>query len=113
MNARDESLDRAAVRGALAGIAVAVVLSAGAAAALAEPLAPNRTYAGGPRVEARGLGVTFVIPEGWVGKCGQDASNQVVVMGSNTLEGVGLAILQAGQSAAQVAASLAEPQDLG
>src|SRR5262245_55454284 len=113
MNARDESLERSTARKVLTGVAMAVALSAGAAPALAEPRAPNRTYAGGTRVEAPSLGVAFVIPEGWAGKFGQDATNQVVVMGSNTLEGVGLAILQAGQSAAQLAASLAEPQDLG
>jgi hypothetical protein len=113
MSAGDESLDRSVVRRALTGVAVAFALGAGVAAAFGEPLAPNRTYAGGTRVEAPNLGVAFVIPEGWAGKFGQDATNQVVVMGSNTLAGVGLAILQAGQSAAQLAASLAEPQDLG
>jgi hypothetical protein len=92
---------------------VAVVLGGGRAPAAADELVPNRTYAAGTAMEAPGLGVAFVMPEGWVGKFAQDAKSQVVVMGSNTIEGVGLAILQAGQSPAQVAATLREPQDLG
>lgn len=91
----------------------AIVLSAGGAPAAADELVPNRTYAAGTAVEARSLGVAFVLPQGWAGKFAQDKSHQMVMMGSNTLEGVGLAILQAGQSAAQVAATLGEPQDLG
>jgi hypothetical protein len=64
-------------------------------------------------VESPTLGVAFVMPAGWVGKSGQDANIKVLVMGSNTIEGVGVAILQPGQSPAQVAATLAGPQDLG
>jgi hypothetical protein len=92
---------------------VALVLGGGRAPAAADELVPNRTYAAGTAMEARSLGVAFVMPEGWVGKFAQDAKSQVVVMGSNTIEGVGLAILQAGQSPAQVAATLGEQQDLG
>jgi hypothetical protein len=93
---------------------VAVALGGGGAPGVSgDELAPNRTYAAGTPVEAPSLGVAFVMPEGWVGKFGQQAGIQVVVMGSNTLEGVGLAILQTGQGPAQVVATLAEPQDLG
>lgn len=91
---------------------VAVVLG-GAQAVSGDELVPNRTYASGTPVESPSLGVAFVMPEGWIGKFAQDARSQVVVMGSNTIEGVGLAILQSGQSAAQVAATLREQQDLG
>lgn len=105
--------DPAAARIVLLCAVVAVRLGGSGGPAFAEELIPNRTYAAGTPVEAPGLGVAFVLPEGWVGKYGQDASNKVVVMGSNTIEGVGLAILQAGQSAAQLAAALGEPQDLG
>lgn len=103
----------AAARIVLLCAVVAAVLSGGGAPPAADELIPNRTYAAGTAVEARTMGVAFVLPQGWVGKFAQDKSHQVVVMGSNTLEGVGLAILQAGQSATQVAATLGEPQDLG
>jgi hypothetical protein len=106
-------LDQAAARIAFLCVVADVVLNGSGAPASADVLAPNRTYAAGTAVEAPSVGVAFVMPEGWVGKGGQNASNQVVVMGSNTLEGVGVAILQAGQSAAQVTATLLEPQDLG
>lgn len=92
---------------------VAVLLGVGGAPAAADELVPGRTYAAGTAMEAPGLGVAFVMPEGWVGKFAQDAKNQVVGMGSKTIEGVGLAILQAGRSPAQVTATLAEPQNLG
>src|ERR1700687_3085396 len=93
---------------------VAVLLGwSGAPVASGDELVPNRTYAAGTPMEAPSLGVAFVMPQGWVGKFAQDAKSQVVVMGSNTIEGVGLAILQAGRSPAQVAATLAESQDLG
>jgi hypothetical protein len=82
-------------------------------AASADVLVPNRTYAAGTALEAPTLGVAFVMPEGWAGKFAQDAKSQVVVMGSNTIEGVGLAIPQLGQSPAQVVAALRQSQDLG
>ncbi|MGH7312063.1 MAG: hypothetical protein ACREJV_02740 [Candidatus Rokuibacteriota bacterium] len=100
-------------RGVLLAVPLVVAVGGGAAPSSAEELAPDRTYAAGARVESSRLGVSFVIPTGWVGKFGQEGGNEVLVMGSTTLEGVGLAILQGGQSAAQVAASLNEPQDLG
>ena len=57
--------------------------------------------------------MSFVIPPEWTGRFGREAPRQVVILGSNTIEGVGLAILQSGVTAAQVIASLNEPQDLG
>ncbi len=79
----------------------------------ADVLVPNRTYSAGTALESPTLGVAFVMPEGWAGKFAQDAKSQVVVMGSNTIEGVGLAIPQLGQSPAQVVAALRESQNLG
>jgi hypothetical protein len=79
----------------------------------AEELRPNQTYAGPTRVESSSAGVSFVIPEGWVGRFGQDGSNQVLLLGSTTIEGVGIVIAQTGVTAAQVTATLSEPQDLG
>ena len=79
----------------------------------AEELIPGRTYAAGTAVEAPALGLAFIVPQGWVGKFAQDATNKVLVMGSNDIEGVGLAILQTGQSPDQIATALAAPQNLG
>ena len=90
-----------------------VVVLVGTQAASGDELTPNRAFASGAAVESPTLGVAFVMPAGWVGKSGQDANIKVLVMGSNTIEGVGLAILQPGQSPAQVAATLAGPQNLG
>jgi hypothetical protein len=101
----------AAVRIAL--LCSVVVVLVGTQAVSGDELTPNRTFASGAAVESPTLGVAFVMPAGWVGKSGQDANIKVLVMGSNTIEGVGLAILQPGQSPAQVAATLAGPQNLG
>src|SRR5262249_10887936 len=97
----------------LCAIVVAVAGGGGGRAASADVLVPNRTYAAGTALEAPSLGVAFVMPAGWAGKFAEDAKSHVVVMGSNTIEGVGLAVLQSGQSPAQVVAALREPQNLG
>jgi hypothetical protein len=102
-----------AARIALLCAVVGGVVGGGWVPASADELVPNRTYVAGTAMEVPRFGVAFVMPEGWVGKFAQDASSKVVVMGSNTIEGVGLAILQSGQSPAQVAATLRESQDLG
>jgi hypothetical protein len=93
--------------------AVALVILGVWAAADAAELEPDQTYAGGTRVEASNLGLSFSIPAGWIGRFGQNDQNQVVVLGSTTTEGVGLAILQPGATAAELLASLNGPQDLG
>ena len=93
--------------------ALIVLLVAGAGFASAEPLQPNHTYAGGVRVEASSVGVSIVVPEGWGGRFGQNARAQVLLLGSNTIEGAGIVVFQSGVTAAQVAATLNEPQDLG
>src|SRR5215813_4996764 len=89
----------------------ALALSAGAAAA--DVLRVGTSYAGGTRVESPSAGVSFVTPAGWTGKFAQDAAHQLLVMGSTTIEGVGLAIVETGQTSAEVMASLSQPQDLG
>src|SRR5262245_32685156 len=95
------------------GLLVAVVLTCGAAAAAAEELQPSQVYAGGTRVESSSVGVSFVTPQGWVARFGQDAQHRVLMLGSETIEGVGIAIIQSETTAAQVITSLKEPQDLG
>ena len=93
--------------------ALVTLLAAGAGSALAEPLQPNHTYAGGARVEASSVGASIVVPEGWVGRFGQNARAQTLLLGSNTIEGAGIVVFQSGVTAAQVSATLNEPQDLG
>jgi hypothetical protein len=90
-----------------------VAVFATATTAAADDLRPDQTYFGGSRITSSAHGVSFVVPSGWVGKFGRDAASHVLVMGSNTLEGLGLAILQVGPSPAELRAGLAEPQDLG
>lgn len=81
--------------------------------AAAEELQPYQTYPGGTRVDSSSVGVSFVIPQGWVGRFGQDAKHHVLMLGSNTIEGVGIVNILSGTTAAQITASLTEPQDLG
>ena len=97
------------------GIAVALVvwLATGVDAPCAAPLQPNQTYAAGTHVESTSVGVSIVVPEGWVGRFGQDTRTQVLFLGSNTVEGMGIVLFQSGVTAAQVLATLNQPQDLG
>jgi len=90
-----------------------LALALSVAAAAAEELQPNQTYAGGTLVEASSHRVSFVVPQGWTGRFGREAKYQALLLSSNTIEGVGIAIIQTGPTAAQVAAGLNEPQDLG
>jgi hypothetical protein len=94
-------------------LVIILALALSVVSAAAEELQPNQTYAGGTRVEASSHGVSFVIPQGWTGRFGQEPKYQALLLGSNTIEGVGIAIIQTGPTAAQVAAGLNEPQDLG
>ncbi len=98
-------------RPALKALTIAA-LALGAGMAQTE-LKTNQKYQGGARVQASTLGISLVIPKNWVGQYGQDAGNAALVMGSETIEGVGLAVLIGNQSAQQVVNSLSEAQDLG
>jgi hypothetical protein len=97
----------------LYGLLVILALTSWVGSAAAEELQPNQVYAGGTRVESSSVGVSFVTPQGWVGRFGQDAQHHVLMLGSETVEGVGIAIIQSETTAAQVITSLKEPQDLG
>jgi len=99
--------------GLAALLVLAVVPAASPGAASAEELTPNHTYAAGARVDASAVGVSVVIPEGWVGRFGQDARHHVLLLGSNDVEGIGVILFQSDITAAQVSSVLAEPQDLG
>ena len=98
-------------RPALKALTIAA-LALGAGMAQSE-LKANQKYQGGTRVQASTLGISLVIPKNWVAQYGQDAGKAALVMGSETIEGVGVAVLIGDQSAQQVAASLNEAQDLG
>ena len=101
------------LRFALATALVVLALTSWFVPAAAVELEANQTYAGGTRVESSSVGVSFLTPDGWGGRFGQNAQGQVLLLGSNTLEGVGLAILQADVTPAQVMTRLTEAQHLG
>ena len=88
---------------------VVLALTFWGAPAVAVELEESQTYAGVTRVESSGVGVSFLIPEGWSGRFERGS----LLLRSNTIEGVVLAILQADVTADQVMASLNKAQDLG
>lgn len=88
------------------------VVALGAAVAQAE-LKAGQQYQGGSRVQASGLGISFILPQGWLGAYKQEGEQAVVVLGSNTVEGLGLVIFMKNQTPAQVMQSLNDAQDLG
>jgi hypothetical protein len=79
----------------------------------AAELQADTTYAGGTRVEASSLGLSFVIPPDWIGRFGQTAQHQVLVLTSTAMEGLGLAVLQSPATPRDLAAGLNTPQALG
>lgn len=84
----------------------------GIAVAQAE-LRPNQQYQGGVQVKSSALGISFSLPKGWLGAYREEGGQAVLVLGSNSVEGVGLVILMKDQTPAQVVAGLNEAQDLG
>ncbi len=90
-----------------------VALAVWAGHASAQEAQPTQSYAGGTRVEFSTAGASFVIPPEWIGRLARDTPHHVVVLGSSTMEGLGIVIVQTGVTAAQVIATLNEPQDLG
>ncbi len=86
----------------LCGIAVAQV-----------ELKPNQRYQGGTQVKSSTLGIGFTLPRGWLGLYQEEGGQAVLVLGSDSVEGVGLVIFMKNQTPAQVAAVLDEAQDLG
>lgn len=84
----------------------------GFAVAQAE-LRPNQQYQGGVQVRSSTLGISFTLPKGWLGAYKEESGQAVLVLGSNSVEGVGLVIFMQDQTPAQVVAGLNEAQDLG
>lgn len=76
-------------------------------------LKPDAQYAAGSRVQASDLGITLSLPKDWPGAYKQEGQQRVLVLGSNSTEGVGLVILLRNQSQTQVVSSLNGSQDLG
>ncbi|MCS7067076.1 MAG: hypothetical protein NZN28_00380 [Meiothermus sp.] len=76
-------------------------------------LRPNQQYQGGAQVISSTLGIRFTLPKGWLGAFREEGGQAVLVLGSNSVEGVGLVIFIKDQTPAQVVAALNEAQDLG
>lgn len=77
----------------------------------ASELEPGREYAGGTRVESAADGVSFAIPGEWLGGLPRGAA--AFVLGSHTHPGVGMIIMRARTSWAEIESFLNQPQDLG
>lgn len=75
------------------------------------PVVTGKLYAGGERVLAEEPGVSFVIPQGWLGVI--PAGQTAFLLGSQTEAGGGLVFPYARFDPARVLPLLATPQDLG
>ena len=71
----------------------------------------GRQYTGGTRVESVTDGVSFVIPEEWLGGMPPDAA--AFVLGSNTRQGLGMVIMRPATNWQEIEQFLGQPQDLG
>lgn len=94
------------------GLAWALLLWAGLSCAQSS-LEPGQRYPAGSTVRAADLGIVLTLPKDWLGAYRQEQGQSVLLLGSNTVEGVGMAIFLRGYSAERVSALLAEAQDLG
>lgn len=74
-------------------------------------LQTGQQYAGGTRVESSADGVSFAIPEEWLGGLPPDAA--AFILGSNTRHGLGMIIMRPATSWQEIELFLAQPQDLG
>ena len=74
-------------------------------------LQTGKQYAGGTRVESSADGVSFVIPEEWLGGLPPDAA--AFILGSNTRQGLGMIIMRPATSWQEIELFLGQPQDLG
>ena len=74
-------------------------------------LQPGEQYASGTRVRSSADGLSFVIPEEWLGGLPPDSA--AVVLGSNTRPGLGMIIMRSATSWDEIESFLTQPQDLG
>lgn len=77
----------------------------------AVPLEAGREYAPGTRVASVSDGVSFVVPEEWLG--GLPAGSAAFMFGSHTRAGLGLVIMRPATSWQEIELFLNQPQDLG
>ena len=94
-------------------LALVALLLCGRVPVAAEELRPEQRYVGGVRVESSEAGVAFSTAPGWSGTFRQTVKHRALVMGSETIEGVALAIIETGQTPEQLLNVLSETQDLG
>lgn len=74
-------------------------------------LQAGEQYASGTRVRSSADGLSFVIPEEWLGGLPPDSA--AVVLGSNTRPGLGMIIMRSATSWQEIESFLMQPQDLG
>jgi hypothetical protein len=91
--------------GLLAWLAI-VALPAGAV-----EIQVGQEYPAGTRVESLADGVSFVVPEEWLGGLPPDAA--AFMLGSHTRHGVGMVIMRPATSWQEIEQFLDQPQDLG
>ncbi|HLT91833.1 MAG TPA: hypothetical protein VKZ85_12910 [Woeseiaceae bacterium] len=89
----------------------ALGVAAPAPPAAGVPLETGRQYAAGTRVESTADGVSFVVPDEWLG--GLPPGAAAFMFGSNTRAGLGLAIMRGATSWQEIELFLNQPQDLG
>lgn len=77
----------------------------------AATLTPGQQYNAGTRVQSTGDGVSFVIPRDWLG--GLRPNQAAFMLGSNTKPGIGLVIMRASASMADIEGLLNTAQNLG
>ncbi|HEX7034242.1 MAG TPA: hypothetical protein VF210_00620 [Pseudomonadales bacterium] len=77
----------------------------------ATPLEAGRQYGAGARVESGADGISFVVPDEWLG--GLPPGSAAFMLGSNTRTGVGLVVMRAATSWQEIEQFLNQPQDLG
>jgi hypothetical protein len=90
----------------LASLLLLIASTAGAA-----EIQVGQQYAAGTRVSSPSDGVSFVIPDEWLGGLPPDAA--AFVLGSHTRAGIGLVIMRAASSWEEIEQFLAQPQDFG
>ena len=75
------------------------------------PLEAGRQYGAGTRVESGADGLSFVVPDEWLG--GLPPGSAAFMFASNTRAGLGLAVMRPATSWREIEAFLNQPQDLG
>lgn len=76
-------------------------------------LEAGQQYKPGTQVTSSGIGVSFDLPKDWLGAHREGGGQEVLMLGSHSIEGVGMAIFVKNQAAEQVVKLLNERQDLG